>query len=68
MKNFIYIFPPALILVLLATFSLLGMEISWLYILLMLPWFVIAPWMARMMERKTTDAVDRLVRGMAQSS
>jgi len=68
MKNFVYIFPPALVLVLLVTFSLLGMEISWLYILLLLPWFVIAPWMARMMERKTTDAVDRLVRGMAQST
>ena len=68
MKNFVYFFPPGLVLILLISFALLGMEISWLFALWVLPWFVIGPWMARMIERSTTNAVDALVRGMAQAN
>ena len=67
MKAFVYIFPPALVLILLLIFGLLGMDVSWYYVLLVLPWIFIAPWMGNMIERGTTQAVDRLVRGMAQS-
>ena len=67
MKAFIYLFPPALILSLLIFFILLGMKMSWLIGLIVLPWFIIAPLMSKMIEGKTTQAVDRLVRGMAQS-
>jgi hypothetical protein len=66
MKAFVYIFPPALVLTLLLIFSLVGMDVSWLHALWVLPWFLVSPWMGNMIERKTTRAVDRLVRGMAQ--
>ena len=58
---------PDLVLMLLVVFTLMGMDVSWLYILLVLPWIFIAPWMGNMIERRTIKAVDRLVRGMAQS-
>ena len=29
------------------------------------PWLLLSPWMASLMERRTTRAVDRLVSGMA---
>ena len=67
MKAFIFIFPPALVLILLLVFSLLGMDVSWYFVLMVLPWIIIAPLMGNMIESKTIKAVDRLVRGMAQS-
>jgi hypothetical protein len=66
MKTFVYIFPPALALLLFLTFTIVGMDIPWLYALWVLPWIFVAPWIGNMIERKTTRAVDRLVRGMAQ--
>lgn len=67
MKTFVYLFPPGLVLSLLLFFSLLGMEVSWLFILMVLPWAFISPLIGRSLERRTTKAVDRLVRGMAQA-
>jgi hypothetical protein len=67
MKAFVYIFPPALVLLLLIIFTLTGMDVSWHYVLWVLPWIFIAPWMGNRIERRTIRAVDRLVRGMAQS-
>ena len=67
MKAFVYIFPPALVLILLLVFSLIGMEVSWHFVWLLLPWIFISPLIGNMIERRTTKAVDRLVRGMAQS-
>ncbi len=68
MKTFVYLFPPGLVLALFAIHYFLGItENSWLYLLLVLPWVLIAPLIGRSLERKTTRAVDRLVRGMAQA-
>lgn len=67
MKAFVYIFPPALILVLISIFLISGMDVSWFYALWVLPWFLISPLIGNMFERKTINAVNRLVRGMAQS-
>ena len=54
-------------LILLLTFVLMGMNVSWIYAVWILPWIFIAPLMGKLIERKTTRAVDRLVRGIAQS-
>jgi hypothetical protein len=66
MKAFVYIFPPALILLLYLVFFFIGMNVTWHHALWVVPWFFISPWMGGMIERKTTQAVDSLVRGMAQ--
>lgn len=66
MKAFVYLFPPALALLLFMIFTLVGMDVSWIHSLWVLPWFFISPWMGKMIVSKTTRAVDRLVRGMAQ--
>ena len=67
MKTFIYLFPPGLVLSILAINSLFGMPASWAYALAVAPWLLIAPLMGRGLERKTQRAVARLVRGMAQA-
>ena len=67
MKAFIYLFPPGLVLSLMAINSLFGMPVSWAYALAVAPWLLIAPLMGRGLERKTQRAVARLVRGMAQA-
>lgn len=67
MKAFVYIFPPALVLCLFLIFSIAGMEVSLIHTAWILPWFFISPWMGTMIERKTTRAVESLVRGMAQA-
>lgn len=66
MKAFVIIFPPGLALFLLLIFSLIGMDVSLIHALWVLPWLFISPWMGNMIERKTTRAVESLVRGMAQ--
>jgi len=65
MKSFVYLFPPGLVLLLFFIGSRYSTEISWLYILLILPWVVISPLIGGALERKTKKAVDRLVHGMA---
>jgi hypothetical protein len=67
MKNFVYLFPPGLALFLLVVHNLMGIESSWLYALWVLPWLVIAPLIGFSLERKTTKALDGLVRSMAQA-
>ena len=67
MKAFIYLFPPGLAFILMAAFVLSGMEVSWIHTLWVLPWFVISPLLGKGFETKTISAVERLVRGMAQT-
>ena len=61
MKTFLYLFPVglALLMAALGGGSSLRAIVIWL-----LPWLVLSPWMALALERKTTQAVDRLVAGM----
>ena len=66
MKVFLYLFPPGLALFLLITFKLMGMPVSWPMVLWLAPWIVIAPLMTRALEKRVVEAVDGLVRSMAQ--
>lgn len=68
MKAFVYLFPPGLVLVLYGTFRLAGMAVPWQILLAAAPWIVVAPVMVAGMRRRTTRAVERLVRGMAQAA
>jgi hypothetical protein len=68
LKTFVIIFPPVLVLFLFLIFILLGMKVSLMNAAWIVPWFFISPWMGNMIERKTTRAVERLVRGMAQAA
>jgi hypothetical protein len=65
MKAFVTLFPPGLILSLVVLFAALGHGISYLGLWLAVPWLVISPLMAALIERRTTRAVDRLARSMA---
>jgi hypothetical protein len=65
MKAFVTLFPPGLILSLVVLFAVLGQGISILGLWLVVPWLVISPLMAALIERRTTRAVDRLARSMA---
>lgn len=67
MKAFVYLFPPGLVLFLALINSFFSTGGSWWYVLIVLPWILIAPLIGRALERSTTTAVDRLVRGMAQA-
>jgi len=67
MKAFIYLFPPGLAIILMASFALSGMDVSWVHMLWVLPWFVLSPLMGKSFENKAIRAVERLVRGMAQT-
>ena len=66
MKIFLYLFPPGLGLVLMIVFALAGMSMWWVSVLAVAPWVVISPLMASAIERRTTKAVNGLVRSMAQ--
>lgn len=65
MKAFVMLFPIGLILSLVLLFALLGQGVSYLGLWSTLPWLVVSPWMAKLIERRTTRAVDRLARSMA---
>ena len=67
MKAFLYLFPPGLALVLAASTGLFGEEFSWPVVGWAAPWLVLSPLMASSLERRTTRAVESLVRGMAQA-
>lgn len=70
MKRFVVLFPPGLTASLLLFFHLMpsgGQELPLIHLIWVLPWFLIAPFLARAMERGTVNAVERLVRGMAQA-
>jgi hypothetical protein len=68
MKAFVLLFPIGLILSLVVLFALLGQGTSYLGLWLTLPWLVISPLMAALIERRTTRSIDRLVRSMAVSA
>jgi hypothetical protein len=65
MRAFVTLFPLGLILSLVVLFAVLGHGISYLGLWLAVPWLVISPLMAAIIERRTTRAVDRLARSMA---
>ncbi|MBW2268061.1 MAG: hypothetical protein JRH16_05760 [Deltaproteobacteria bacterium] len=65
LKAFLYVFPPGLALVLMLGFAAMGMGVLWQTALAVAPWLVLSPWLAASIERKTTQAVERLVHGMA---
>ena len=68
MKAFVALFPPGLVLTLWVIFRLVGMQAPWQVLLAGAPWIVLAPLISSMMERRTTRAVEVLVRGMAQAA
>jgi hypothetical protein len=65
MKAFVMLFPIGLILSLVVLLAVLGQGVSYLGLWLTLPWLVLSPLMAALIERRTTRAVDRLARSMA---
>lgn len=67
MKAFVCLFPPGLLALLALTFLAVGMQPSWSLALFALPWLAFSPWIASGLERRTTEAVDRLTRGMARA-
>jgi hypothetical protein len=67
MKTFVYLFPPGLLGFLFILNYLLGVKMTWFFFLIVLPWVFIAPLIGKSLDRKTSRAVDRLVRGMAQA-
>ena len=66
LKRFVYLFPPLLMLVLFLVNVLAGNGASWLYAALVAPWVVLGPLIGWSIERRTSGAVDSLVRSMAQ--
>ena len=67
MKKFVYFFPPGLVISLLVVQGIFGDPIEAYLYLLILPWFFIARLIAKTFEKSTSNAIDRLVRGMAQA-
>ena len=68
MKRFIVLFPPGLTASLLLFFQFMpGAQLPLSHLLWLLAWFLIAPLLGWAMERGTINAVERLVRGMAQA-
>ena len=65
MKAFVYLFPPGLSRALLVGANLSGMQVPWLSLLWVAPWAVVAPVCGWAIERRTTKAVDGLLRSMA---
>jgi hypothetical protein len=65
LKAFMTFFPPGLVLSLVVLYAVLGHGISYLGLGLAVPWLVISPLMAALIERRTIRAVDRLARSMA---
>ena len=65
MRAFLFLFPPGLALSLALIFALSGMGMWWVSLFAVAPWLLLSPWMASLIERRTTRAVDRLVSGMA---
>jgi len=64
-KAFVTLFPVGLILALVVLFAALGQGVSYLGLGLAVPWLIISPLMAALIERRTMRAVERLARSMA---
>ena len=70
MKRFVVLFPPGLVAFLLLFFLFMPEaegKLHLIHLLWILPWFLIAPLLANLMERGPIRAVERLVRGMARA-
>lgn len=67
MKIFLYLFPPGLALSLGMFGVFAAIENLWYALLFAAPWLLFAPVMASAMEHKTIQAIDALIRGMAQA-
>ncbi len=67
MKKFIYLFPPILVASLLIMTSFLQPAFFPWHILWVLLWAGVALFIGRSFERTTNQAIDRLVRAMAQA-
>lgn len=67
MKTFIYLFPPLLVASLLVMMAFMEPAFSPMHILWVLLWAGVAPMIGKALEGKTTEAIDRLVRSMAQA-
>ena len=65
MKAFVMLFPIGLILSLVVLLAVIGQGTSYLGLWLTLPWLIVSPLMAALIERRTTRAVERLARSMA---
>jgi hypothetical protein len=67
MKAFLFLFPPGVVLFL-GLFSVLaGNPQIWSTLILGAAWLLLAPLFTKLLEYKTTRAVDALIRGMAQA-
>jgi hypothetical protein len=62
LKAFVVLFPPLLVL----SLAVVGQSFSWAWVGMIGVWLVVSPFMATAIERRTADAVDRMVRGMVQ--
>jgi len=67
MKTFVYLFPPGLVTLLLVMTKFLEPSFSLLHLFWVLLWSGIAPIIGRAFEHGTNQAIDRLVRAMAQA-
>ncbi len=67
LKKFVYFFPPGLVISLLIVQGIFGDPIEAYFYLLIIPWLFIARLIAKTFEKSTSNAIDRLVRGMAQA-
>jgi hypothetical protein len=65
MKAFVTLFPVGLILSLVAVLAAFGQGVSYLGLGLAVPWLIISPLVATLIERRTTRAVARLARSLA---
>jgi hypothetical protein len=65
LRAFLFVFPPALALLISAIGLLSGVDVGWTALLSVSPWLVLSPWLAAALERHTMRAVDRLIHGMA---
>ncbi len=67
MKKFVYFFPPGLVISLLIVQGIFEDPIEAYFYLLIIPWLFIARLIAKTFEKSTSNAIDRLVSGMAQA-
>lgn len=68
LMTFVYLFPPLLVAGLLSMNAFIDPAISPLHALWVVAWAGAAPLIGRGLERKTMRAIDRLVRGMAETT
>ncbi len=67
MKRFVMFFPPGLVASLWLMGFVFGNPMDSIFLLLIPPWAFIAHFIGKIFEKSTSDAIDRLLRGMAQA-